>query len=207
MESAPLAPPTKDKIKKYRNWWNTLTDAWKQAFNEAFLQKSDTTFPPDDTLHLIWNTGPLRFAGPSAMFPNMSFELEDLSGVTALPNVDILVVINHKISSLKEIAHMQQLQSLFVSSNSLKSIEGVEKLTNLKNLYFNDNQIASLQPLSDLTQLETIHCAQNKISSLDGVGLQHKASLENFFCLPNENLFSSDIMDFENRFRIRCQKG
>ena len=207
MENQPLAPPTKDEIKKYRNWWNSLSEAWKQAFNEAFLNNSDTKFPPDETLHLIWNTGPLRFAGPSAMFPNTTFELEDLSGVTALTNVEILVVSNHKIGSLKEIAHMTWLKSLFVFSNSLTSLEGVENLKNLKNLYFNDNRIESLQPLAGLTQLETIHCSRNKISSFDGLGLQHKPALENLYCLPNDNLFTADVIEFEGRMRIKCQKG
>ncbi|MBK8968314.1 MAG: leucine-rich repeat domain-containing protein [Lewinellaceae bacterium] len=207
MDTSPLAPPTKDEIKKYRRWWNNLTEPWKQAFNEAFLQQSNTKFPPDATLHLIWNTGPLRFAGPSAMFPNMTIELDDLSGVVELPGIEILVVTNHNIVSLKEIAHMTYLKSLFVFSNKLRSVEGVENLKNLKNLYFNDNQVESLQPLAGLTQLETIHCAHNNLSTLDGIGLEHKAALENFYCLPNKNLLSVDVMDFERRTRIACKTG
>ncbi|TNE67506.1 MAG: leucine-rich repeat domain-containing protein [Bacteroidetes bacterium] len=207
MEAVPLTPPTKEEVKKYRQWWNTLSDPWKQAFNEAFLRQSDTRFPPDETLHLIWNTGPLRFAGPTAMFPNMTIELDDLSGVVDLPNVEILVVVNHNIRSLQEIAHMTFLKSLFVFSNKLKSIEGVENLKNLKNLYFNDNMVNSLLPLAKLTQLENIHCAHNKLQSFEGVGLQHKAALENFYCLPNDNMLSVDIADFERQTRIACKKG
>lgn len=207
METPPLAHPTKDEIKKYRHWWDSLTEPWKQAFNEAFLHQSNTQFPPDETLHLIWNTGPLRFAGPSAMFPNTTIALDDLSGVVQLPNVEILVVTNHNIQSLTEIAHMTGLKSLFVFSNKLHSIVGVENLKSLRNLYFNDNQVESLRPLANLTQLETIHCAHNKISTLDGIGMDHKAALENFYCLPNDNLLSVDVLDFERRTRIACKKG
>jgi hypothetical protein len=206
MESIPTTPPSPEAIAKYHKWWDGLSDTWKQAFNEVYQQKSDTETPPNDILHAIWTTVNFRMAGPSAMFPNMTVELEDLSGVKDLDNIELLVVTNHHITGLQEIAHMTQLNSLFVFSNKLSSIEGVENLKNLISFYFNDNQVESLLPLAGLRQLETINCVKNKINSFEGIGTQHKA-LKDFFCLPNEGIWQSAIMQFENEVRIQCKKG
>lgn len=206
METTPTAAPSPEMIAKYHQWWEGLSSPWKQAFNEVYQQKSDMETPADDILHAIWTTANFRMAGPSAMFPNMTVELEDLSGVKDLKNIELLVVTNHNITGLQEIADMTQLSSLFVFSNKLTSIEGVEKLKNLISFYFNDNEVESLLPLAGLTQLETIHCSKNKISSFEGIGTQHKA-LKDFFCLPNEGIWQSAIMQFENEVRIQCKKG
>ena len=187
-------------------WWNGLSADWKQAYNEVFSQRKDEDMPADEILETIRNSTVLRIAGPDAMFPNTGISLKDLSGVKGLKNLEILVVINHHIHSLEAISSMTTLHSLFVFSNHIQSLHGLEKLTGLKKLYFNDNKVSSLKPLSDLLQLETIHCAHNKISSLKGIGKKHK-SLKEFFCLPNDDLWTSEIMRFETETKIRCLKG
>ncbi len=201
-----LPPLNLENVITYHQWWDTLSSSWKQAFNEVYRSQSEINRPPDEILHSIWTNPTCRMAGPGAMFPNLTLELNDLSGIKDLPAIETLVFTNHNISSLADIAHMQQLSSVFVFGNKLKSLEGVEKLVNLVNLYFNDNLIESLLPLAGLTQLETIHCANNKISSLEGIGTQHKA-LKDFYCLPNEGIWQSTIIQFENEVKVQCKKG
>jgi Leucine-rich repeat (LRR) protein len=145
-------------------------------------------------------------AGPTAMFPTMSFELDDLSGVARLAKLEILVVVNQNIQSFEELSGLSSLHSLFLFSNRLKVLKGVEKLRGLKKLYINDNLITTLQALSNVTGLETLHCANNKITSLKGIGTQHK-DLKEFFCLPNEGIWQSEILRFETEVKIRCLKG
>lgn len=206
METTPALPPSAEMLAMYKKWWDGLSAPWKLAFNEIYQNTSTIDIPPDNFLHDIWTTVNFRMAGPSAMFPNVTVELDDLSGVKDLPNIELLVITNHNIKGLQEIANKTKLTGLFVFSNKLTSIEGVENLKNLTSFYFNDNQVESLLPLAGLTQLETIHCANNKINSLEGVGTQHTA-LKDFFCLPNEGIWQSMIMQFENEVRIQCKKG
>jgi len=208
MEEAELSvPPTAAENQQNHAWWNSLTDPWKQAFNEVTLRRSSTEMLDDQTLHNVYRTSVVRFAGPTASYPNMSIELEDFSGITDLKNLKILVVTHHNITSLKEISHMDYLTSLFVFNNKIESLEGIEGLKNLTELYVQGNQISSLMPLEHLSQLINICCNYNKISSLEGITVQHRPNLKMFACIPNDDLWDSEIIRMEREIGIRCVKG
>lgn len=205
-EISKLSKEATDKGSQQLKWWNQLTDEWKMAFNETLLKNKTTDTPSTAQLQSIWDLTILRMAGPTAVFPNMSFELDDLSGLRELANLEILVVVNQNIESFEEISGLTSLNSLFLFSNRIKVLKGVEKMRGLKKLYINDNLVTTLQALSNLTQLESLHCANNKITSLKGIGKQHK-ELKEFFCLPNEGIWQSEIIRFETETHIRCLKG
>lgn len=139
---------------KYKNWWNDLTDTWKKAMNQAAFQKGEIT---DDLtveeIHDLWHSEALRFAGPEAMFPNLTFEIGDLEAVKDFPNLKTLVAINSGIPSLKPIANLVNLEAIFVMDNQLKTLTGVEKMVNLKQFYFQNNQVISIEPLKKLINL------------------------------------------------------
>jgi Leucine-rich repeat (LRR) protein len=155
----------------------------------------------------VFNAPNHRFAGPTAPYPNMSFELEDMTGLIGLPNTEVVVVTFHKLTQIREVAFFQNLRSLFVYNNQITSLEGVEGLIDLKELYLNVNQIDSLMPLAGLTNLQTLYCNYNLLSNLDGISEQHVDKLENFYCLPNPNLKDAVAMRFEREVGIRCKKG
>lgn len=207
MEETVLAPPTPEQIEKYHNWWSGLSVLWKKAFNEAYLRQTSEESLSDELMHTLWNAPALRFAGPTAMHPNMTFELEDLSGITALTNVTILVVVHQQITSLEPLVALTNLQSLFVFNNQLTDISPVAKLGHLKELYFQSNLVESLQPLEHLTGLKTIYCNYNRIASLEGIGEQHADTLNQFICLPNELLRDREVMRFEREAGIRVTKA
>ena len=83
----------------------------------------------------------LRFAGPSAPYPNMNFELTNVSGVKDLRNLETLVVIHHQIEDISELSALKQLKHLFVYDNNISSLSGIEELTNLEILYVQDNYL------------------------------------------------------------------
>jgi Leucine-rich repeat (LRR) protein len=199
--------PTPEQLATCQAWWKTLSNPWKIAFNQVALRRTSQEILDDQTLFNIYYSEAHRFAGPLAPYPNMDFELTDLSGITQLPNAKIVVVTFHQIPNLKEIAHMKQIQSLFVFNNHMTSLEGVEGLTELQELYFNVNQVDTLKPLANLTKLHTIYCNYNKITSLEGVGKQHIGTLKQFVCLPNDFLPDSEVIRMEREIGIRCVKG
>jgi hypothetical protein len=188
-------------------WWSTLSDAWKQAFNEVAMQRSNTEPLPDEMLLRVFNSPNHRFAGPEAPYPNMSFELTDMSGLVGLPATEVVVVTFHQLQHIREVAEMPTLKSLFVYSNRIESLEGIETVADLVELYVQDNQISTLAPLQHLTQLKNVYCGKNHIDSLEGIGPQHADTLENFFCLPNELLKNSTVVRFEQETGVRCRKG
>ncbi|MFN0216177.1 MAG: leucine-rich repeat domain-containing protein, partial [Saprospiraceae bacterium] len=197
MESPNSSLPDDAQIAQAKAWWNSLSDTWKRAFNEVALRRSSTEPLDEEMLWTVFSSPNHRFAGPTAPYPNMSFELEDLSGIIGLPNIELAILIHHKLNNLRDIGRLKNLRSLFVHNNELASLEGLEVLTQLKELYCNVNQITSLKPLEELTNLHTLYCNYNLISTLDGIGVQHGDNLENFYCLPNPNLKDSVAMRFE----------
>ncbi len=207
MESPTSSLRTEAQITIATAWWNGLSDAWKQAFNEVALRRSSTEPLGDEMLLTVFNSANHRFAGPTAPYPNMSFELEDLSGLVGLPNTEVVVVTFHKLSHIRETAGFKNLRSLFVYNNQITSLEGIEGLTELKELYCNVNEISSLKPLEALTGLHTLYCNYNQLSNLEGIGEQHADTLENFYCMPNPNLKESVAMRFEREAGIRCKRA
>ena len=204
MEEVLFSPPTAVEIEQYQQWWSALSPPWKQAFNEILLQRSSIDDLPLVTLHQLWNAPALRFAGPKAPYPNMSFELDNLDGVLALKKLQIFVFTYQRLRGVEDIQHLPQLKSLFVFENEIHSLTGVEKLLDLEEIYFQANQISSLTPISGLSKLHTIYCADNLIASLEGIGSQHKA-LKQLFCTPNPNLPHSEVMRIEQELGIRVK--
>jgi len=207
MESPAPTVRNEAQIKLATAWWNTLSNSWKQAFNEVALRRSSTEPLGDDMLLTVFNSPNHRFAGPTAPYPNMSFELEDMSGLVGLPNTELVVVIFQRLTHIREVAAFKQLRSLFVYNNQISSLEGIEGQTALKELYCNVNQISTLKPLAGLTNLTTLYCNYNLLSDLDGIGEQHADTLENFYCMPNPNLKESVAMRFEREVGIRCKRA
>jgi Leucine-rich repeat (LRR) protein len=207
MESPTLNVRNEAQMTLATNWWNNLSDPWKKAFNEVALRRSSTEALGDEMLVTVFNSPNHRFAGPNAPYPNMTFELEDLSGIVGLPNAELVVVVFHQLTHIREAAQFGNLRSLFVYNNQISSLEGIEGLTSLRELYCNVNQITSLKPLEGLTNLKTLYCNYNLLSNLDGIGEQHADTMEEFYCLPNPNLKDSVAMRFEREMGIRCKKA
>jgi Leucine-rich repeat (LRR) protein len=199
--------PTPEQSKEALSWWNTLSDAWKCAFNETMLRRTTTDCPEEQDVFNIYQCQTLRLAGPTAPYPNMTFELEDLSGLKGLPNVNIVIVTFHKLVSLAELSGLKQITSLFLHNNQITSLAGIEDLENLGEIYFNVNQVTSLLPLSHLTNLHTVYCNYNRLTSLEGIGEQHRPKLKNFICLPNDSIAESEVINMERDLGIRCKKG
>jgi hypothetical protein len=170
----------------YKNWWSSLSNEWKTAFNEVVFRKGEVlTQPIDAEIELLLMTKTLRFAGPTAAYPNMKTLLKDLSGLTKFQNLETLVIINHDIKTINELAY----------------------LINLKEFYFQSNKIKSLKLLENLINLEKIYASNNLIENFDGITEAHSYKLKNFHILPNINLTDREIIKFENSCYIKCLKG
>ncbi len=200
-------PPTPAQAEAHLAWWSGLSQPWKTAFNEITLRRTSDEQPPLEILHQLRNTPVLRFAGPTAPFPNMSFELDNLDGITALDKLEIFVFTFHRLRHIEQIAHLTQIKSLFLFNNHLTSLEGIEGMSNLEELYFNVNQIDSLRRLEHLTNLKSLYCNYNRLTSLDGIGKQHLGTLTKLVCLPNDKLPDSEVIRMEREIGIRCLTG
>jgi hypothetical protein len=188
-----------------QDWWRQLEPQWKQAFSVTVFQHAGEPAPAE--LDLLFTAQALRFAGPSAPYPNMRFELTNLSGVQALCGLETLVVIFHRVESLAELKALQSLKNLFLYNNCIKTLEGIEELTGLERLYVQDNQIGSIRQVEKMHRLRELYVNGNLVSDLDGLTEDHAENLQAFFCQPNAHLKQKEMMRVERELGIRCRKA
>lgn len=195
-------------ISEKEAWWNKLEEQWKKAFNAAFFQKGEiTAIPNDSEFTELFNSPTFRTVGPRGMYPNLTFELSNLSGVRQLTNLEFLIVTHGNLTTTEGVEHLSKVKSLFVNSNRLTDIRSVYYLKNLTSLYCNANQVTSILPLKSLTNLETIYCNYNQLQNFYGITPDHKEKLTDFYCLPNDQLDKKEIKRLEEGLEITCKKG
>ena len=194
--------PSTSTILNRRRWWTVLEPQWKMAFQIAILNHQNS--PSDEDLDMVFNAKVLRLAGPTAPYPNINFELTNLSGVQDLIHLEILVATHHKLTTLKEVENLKELKSLYLFNNQITDLQGVEELTKLEQLYVHCNKISTLLPLKSLTQLKEIYVNFNELTSFEGITKHHEKHLKMFFCLPNDKISFKDVMQFERKMGIKC---
>jgi Leucine-rich repeat (LRR) protein len=136
---------------KRRRWWLELESQWKSAFQTTVFGHNDT--PNDEDLERLCAINTIRMAGPTAPYSNMSFELTNLSGISDLTNLEILIVTHHHIQDLKVLTTLVKLSKLFVFNNQISSLEGIENLTLLDQFFGQCNQITNISALKNLINL------------------------------------------------------
>lgn len=189
------------------SWWNELEDQWKKAFNEAIWRKGAVLDAPnEEELEWLATSPALRFAGPRAPYPNMTFELSNLSGLPALKTTETLVLTYHSLRSIEEVAHLKRLKSLFVNNNLIRSLDGIQPLRHLEMLYAQYNELDSIEQIRKLTKLREVYIHDNQLNSLEGLREDHTKALETFIVLPNKQLPDKEVLRVENKLGIRCRR-
>jgi Leucine-rich repeat (LRR) protein len=187
------------------SWWNSISTEWQRAFNQVYCNNDALDMVSEELFAIISTTEVVRFVGPEATYPNMNFKLSDLSGLSELYNVKLLIAMNHGIKSIAEIQALTNITALFLNDNEIEDITAVSKFSNLKEFYFPNNLVTSLIPLENLTKLETISCGGNKLNDFTGISLDHEKSITNFYFHPNPNITNRQILEFEYHFGIKVK--
>ncbi|MEO8412068.1 MAG: leucine-rich repeat domain-containing protein [Ginsengibacter sp.] len=186
-----------------RNWWKDLELQWKQAFGLSVT--IDQPEPDAAELKEIFSMQTIRLAGPKAPFPNMPFELSNLSGLQHLCSLTIVIVTHHKIENIEVLRNLTNVKSLFLFNNNIESLTGIEELTQLEQLYVQCNQISSLKPVEKLVNLKELYINDNRIESLNGLTEMHSEKLTMFVCRPNKQLRQKEIIRAERDLGIMCR--
>lgn len=211
MDYPPLTPIANaddfDTPEKRVAWWNNLEEQWQKAFNASFLQNGEITdCPNDEELRDIFSTPTFRAVGPRGMYPSISFELTNASGVKHLTNLKYLFITHCALTNLEGIQNLSQVETLYVNSNKLTDISKVYYLTKLYKLFVNANQLTSILPVKTL-KLETLYCNYNRLLNLYGITNIHQDCLKELFCLPNDEIKLPEIKRVEDGLGIKCRKA
>ncbi len=186
----------------YLKWWQGLEEQWQKAF--CITQFGDLHSPNQEQLIQLYHSKILRLVGPSAAFPNMNFELTNMSGLAALEELEILVLAHHEIQEIEYLENKKSLKSLFLFNNQINSLKGVESLVTLEQLYVQNNKIQSIAEVKDLVSLKELYIHDNEITALDGINDRHENILHVIACRPNTKLSQKEILRIERDFGIRC---
>ena len=185
------------------NWWRQLSADWKLAFGTVFFHHPNE--PTAEELDQLYHTPVLRFTGPKALYPNMAFELSDLSGITQLDNLELLVATHHQLTNIEALSSLKKMKNLFLFNNRIESLKGIESLTALEQLYVQFNRIESLEPIDRLVNLKEVYVHDNNLSTLDGLTEEHSDKLTKLFCMPGNSLKQKEIIKVENDLGIKCR--
>ena len=190
-------------ILNHLDWWKQLEPQWQEAFNVSVLRHSNEPNPAE--LDALYHQQIIRLAGPTAPFPNIHFELTDLSGIQHLGNLEIAIITHHKIDSIQVLRNLPHLKSLYLFNNSITGLEGIEELTQLEHLYVQCNQVTSIKAVEQLVNLKEFYINNNRIASLEGLTEKHSDKLLMFVCRPNEQLRQKEIIRVERELGIICR--
>jgi Leucine-rich repeat (LRR) protein len=186
-----------------RQWWMSLEPQWKLAFQSSVLIHTDT--PTDDELDNIMSLTTFTCVGPKAEYPNVPFELTNLSGLKELSELESLVLTHHKLTDVNGLEGLKYLKNVFLSNNEITNLRGIENLRKLEQLNVQNNKIESLLPVRLLTQLKELYVNFNELTSFEGITVAHSKYLKMFFCLPCESMSFKDIIFFERAMGVRCE--
>ncbi|MEO8852698.1 MAG: leucine-rich repeat domain-containing protein [Ginsengibacter sp.] len=185
------------------NWWFQLGEDWKLSFETVFFHHPNE--PTAEELDQLYQTTVLRFTGPQAPYPNMAFELSDLSGIAQLDNLEVLVATHHQFHNIESLSSLKKMKNLFLFNNRIESLKGIESLTSLEQLYVQFNKIESLKPIERLVNLKEVYVHNNNLSTLDGLTEEHSEKLTKFFCIPGNSLPQKELIRVENNLGIKCR--
>ncbi|HAA23169.1 MAG TPA: hypothetical protein DCP28_32045 [Cytophagales bacterium] len=104
---------------------------------------------------------------------------EEISDLTSLRK---LILAQNRITDIRALNVLPQLNTLDLSKNQIKEIKGLESLTQLKSLNLSRNKLRKIEKISALENLNTIDLSRNFISeieNLDCLGKVKKIALNN----------------------------
>lgn len=169
------------------DWWHSLNEDWQKAFNQGVLSRGEIlSIPSDEQLRSIFERKKIDIVGSGILLyglNQLSFKLEDLSGLKDLKQVTELNLSGHNFSDMEGVNQLPNLELLNCTSNRISTLRHIRKLERLKTLIIRDNDLVNLDGVEDLEDLEYLNALYNqKLRSIGGV-----EDLENLqvLCVPN----------------------
>ena len=112
-----------------------------------------------------------------------NIELNDISILSGLTNLEKLTLNHCNINYINGLAYLKKLKYLSLQNNNLEDISEIQYLNNLKKINLSDNNIHNIYPLYDLTKLKYISLSHNNISDI--MPLEYMNNLEILYLLDN----------------------
>ncbi len=96
----------------------------------------------------------------------VSGAIADLSGIAALENLEVLVLVDHHLVDISPLAGLKKLRALDLASNQIVDIAPLSSLSALIFLSLTSNSVSDLSPLSSLDQLQVLLLDENRVADI-----------------------------------------
>ena len=92
--------------------------------------------------------------------------IDEIQNFTSLINLQILRLSGNRLTEIKSLDYLNQLEILDLSYNQISKIENLKNLTSLRVLNLSGNRITEIGNLDKLNNLEELYLSGNKISNI-----------------------------------------
>ena len=107
-----------------------------------------------------------KFTSLTRLNLNYNEKISDIKPIAQLPNLEALYLYNNKITDITPLESLTKLKSLGLGENEISNMEPLRTLTNITWLNLNANKISDITLLSSLTNLEKLYLNTNEISDI-----------------------------------------
>lgn len=96
-----------------------------------------------------------------------NWDINDLTPLTRLVNLQILHCNSTQISDLLPLAHLDNLQILHCFNTKIRDLSPLSKLHRLEQLFCGSTLVSDLKPISGLRKLQILNCTETNITDLE----------------------------------------
>lgn len=144
--------------------------------------------------------------------------ITNLAGLEHCKALASLELAGNRISDVKPLAGLRQLQYVHLASNRIADVTSLGTLPSLQYIQLESNQVVDAAPLASCTNLASIYLSRNKLKTIapltqlprvvtfyaDGNGLKTVAGLEQLKWLTTVSLANNQISDVKPLAGLRA---
>lgn len=141
-------------------------------------------------------------------FYGFNTNIEDLSVLSMLPNLESLTLQYTNITNISGIEKLQKLNYLFLSCD-ISDLTGLESCSELKNLYLFDKQVPNMEVLRYLNKLESLYVGINSSQSvyMELNSISYLSNLTNLSLINIDVSTCDALLNCDNLQEITLSKG
>ena len=125
-----------------------------------------------------------KFTSLTSLNLNDNQKISDIKPITQLPNLEKLYLKSNEITDITLISSLTKLKSLGLGSNKISNMEPLRTLINITWLNLSDNKISDITSLQTLTNITYLALNENKISDITPIS--SLTNLEKLYLYNNE---------------------
>ena len=140
---------------------------WAPRFAEA-VEFADPTLEAAIRAKIAKGEGPIAAADLLSIveLELISGAIADLSGIEALENLEVLVLVDQRLVDISPLAGLKKLRALDLANNQIVDIAPLYSLSGLTFLSLASNSVSDLSPLSSLDQLRVLLLDENRVADI-----------------------------------------